>query len=175
MIGNVKIEFSAPADANRWLAWRMEVLREVYGIPPGTDVSDLRRANISYFRAAMASGTHISLHATVGGSRVGVADAVMQRELPAPDNPTGRSAYIMNVYVREEWRGHGIGREMVDCLIEEAVLRGASKIYLESTETGRPFYESLGFRDMKDMMALPQARLRGECKNRMPRVLAGLI
>ena len=58
----------------------------------------------------------------------------------------------MNIYVRKQFRNHGIAHAIVGRLIEEAKKRGCGKIYLETTEEGKPVYASLGFRDMPDMM-----------------------
>ncbi|MDE7347002.1 MAG: GNAT family N-acetyltransferase, partial [Muribaculaceae bacterium] len=73
-------------------------------------------------------------------------------ELPSPDNPTGRCAYLMNIYVREPFRKHGIAHHVVSHLIEVAKKRECGKIYLETTADGKSVYSSLGFKDMPDMM-----------------------
>lgn len=43
---------------------------------------------------------------------------------------------------------------MVRWLTGQALALGIKKIYLESSEDGRPLYKSLGFGNMKDMMCL---------------------
>ncbi len=75
-------------------------------------------------------------------------------EMPSPDNPTGRCAYLMNIYVRPEYQGHGYGKRIVRWLVGVALSRGIKKIYLETSEAGRLLYSFLGFSDMKDMMHL---------------------
>ncbi len=76
-------------------------------------------------------------------------------ELPSPDNPTGICAYLRNIYVREAFRKHGLAHRMVSRLIAEAKSRNCGKIYLETTDDGRPVYHSLGFRDLPDIMKYP--------------------
>ena len=58
----------------------------------------------------------------------------------------------MNIYVREAFRRHGLAHKIVSRLIEVARSRDCWKIYLETTDDGRPVYQSLGFRDFPDMM-----------------------
>ena len=75
-------------------------------------------------------------------------------EMPSPDNPSGRCAYLMNIYVREGHRGEGAGKKIVRYLIGCALERNITKIYLETSPCGRTLYESAGFSEMRDMMLL---------------------
>ena len=74
--------------------------------------------------------------------------------MPSPDNLTGQCAYLMNIYTKEEYRGQGVGKASAGWLVDYAKERGITKIYLETSECGRPLYENLGFRDMRDYMKL---------------------
>lgn len=80
----------------------------------------------------------------------------LYRKMPSPDNPNGECAYLMNIYARSRFRKHGIGNRIVRWLVEQACQRNISKIYLETSEVGRPLYQTIGFSDMKDMMELPR-------------------
>jgi len=133
------------------MRWRIEVLRNVFGVDPGPR---LLVANRIYYRNHIADGSHIALVASEEGEDAGCGAVCFSDELPSPDNPTGHCAYIMNVYVREKFRRHGIARKIIEKLIEEAEKRDCRKIYLETTEEGRPVYESVGFVPMPDMMKL---------------------
>ena len=66
--------------------------------------------------------------------------------MPTFSHPTGKRAHLMNVYTKVEYRRHGIAREMVEILIDEAKSKGVTEISLDATESGRPLYESLWFR-----------------------------
>ncbi len=74
--------------------------------------------------------------------------------MPTYHNPSGKKAYIMNMYTAPEYRRQGIAFRMLDVLIEEARKKGISQIALEATEMGRPLYEKYGFVPMKDEMEL---------------------
>lgn len=133
--------------------WRIEVLRAVFGQEPD---KRLLVANRSYYRTHAADGTHIAYVAQFDGKDAGCGAVCIGDELPSPDNPGGHCAYLMNIYVRPQYRKHGIAHAIVRVLIEEAKARCCDKIYLETTLAGRPIYESLGFVEMSDMMILPK-------------------
>lgn len=133
------------------MRWRNEVIAHVFGKEPSPE---LMEANRDYYRRHTADGSHRAFIAVLDGQEAGCGSICLTEELPSPDNPSGRCAYLMNIYVREAFRRHGLGGAIVERLIDEARKTGCDKIYLETTSDGRPVYESLGFRDMPDMMKL---------------------
>lgn len=133
------------------LRWRAEVIKNVFG--EEADES-LMQANEHYYKKHLADGSHLAFIAEMDGKDVGCGSICLSEELPSPDNPDGRCAYLMNIYVRNDWRKRNIGHNIVQRLIEEARIRNCDKIYLETTEEGRGLYESLGFKDLPDMMKL---------------------
>ena len=58
----------------------------------------------------------------------------------------------MNIYTCPEFRGRGVGEMLVRWLVGQAVQRNITKIYLETSGSGRKLYEKMGFLDMPDMM-----------------------
>jgi len=85
---------------------------------------------------------------------VGCGGICYQREMPSPDNHTGTNGYLMNIYAMPELRAEGIGRKIVEYLIEDAKKRGTEKIYLESSDMAKRLYHEIGFTDMSDYMKL---------------------
>ena len=100
------------------------------------------------------SGKHIACFAQKGGETIGCGGLCLHDEMPSPDNPSGRCAYLMNIYVRKEHRGEGAGKKIVRYLIGCALERNITKIYLETSPCGRSLYEAAGFSEMRDMMLL---------------------
>jgi GNAT superfamily N-acetyltransferase len=152
MIEVIKLE---PNDIDRLMRWRMETLRAVFALPASQDLSSLEQENRAYYERELPAGGHSACMALVDGEEAGCGGVCFQREMPSPDNPTGMCAYLMNVYTRPCFRHHGVGRAVVDWLVEQAQLAGAEKIYLETTEEGRSLYVRSGFVDMEGMMCLP--------------------
>ena len=51
------------ADLDILIAWRMEVLREVFGIPSELDIRELEQANRSYYQTMLKNEGHIACFA----------------------------------------------------------------------------------------------------------------
>ena len=69
-------------------------------------------------------------------------------------NPSGKKAYIMNMYTAPEYRRQRIAIRTLDLLVKDAREQGVSQIALEATDMGRPLYEKYGFVKMEDEMGL---------------------
>ncbi len=159
-------------DLELLLDWRMETLEHVFA---GCPLEGLRSANRRYYQGQLGTG-HIACFAldrqllesaadtflpqadSWQCAIVGCGALCLQQELPSPDNPSGRCGYLMNIYVREPWRHQGYGHEIVQWLMDQAWQHQAGKIWLESSEAGKPLYRDLGFADMEDIMVIEPAR-----------------
>ena len=153
-MSGTRIEKVLLPNLDELITWRMEVLHEVFDIPQDADVSALRATNLEYYRRAFQEKSHIACFALYDGVKVGCGAACLQEEMPSPDNPTGRSAYLMNIYVRPTFRRLHIGTAIVEWLIKEARRNGVGKIYLETSDAGREMYRHLHFHKMTDLMIL---------------------
>ena len=142
----IQIRQATIQDLNVLMQWRMEVLHEVFSIPC-----------LLYTSPSPRDG-HIACFAYVGEEIVGCGGICLYHEMPSPDNLNGKCAYLMNIYTRPQFRGHGIGNRIVRWLVEQARQRHISKIYLETSDKGRPLYQTIGFADMKDMMKLSREK-----------------
>ncbi|MCD7918812.1 MAG: GNAT family N-acetyltransferase [Clostridiales bacterium] len=137
------------SDLEELLRWREVVLREVFSIPAGEDMTELLAANRAYYQTALETGEHIACFACIGEQIVGCGGVCLYPEMPSPDNPSGKCGYLMNIYTVPAMRQRGVGKKTVQWLVQEAKRRGAEKIYLETSEQAYPLYRSLGFQDMK--------------------------
>ena len=131
------------------MRWRAEVISHVFGETPGRRLLvEIRK----YYRSHIPDGSHLEFVAEMDGEECGCGSVCITEELPSPDNPTGRRACLVNIYVRREFRNRGVGRAIVSRLVDEAGKRGCGVIYLETTADGRPLYLSAGFVAMPDAM-----------------------
>lgn len=111
--------------------WRKEVIENVFGeVPSKRLLVGIRR----YYRTHIADGTHIAIVVNADGTDAGCGAICFFDELPSTGNPSGRCAYLMNIYVRREYRGRGIGRTIIMWLVEKARQSGCDKIRFESTD-----------------------------------------
>lgn len=153
-MGHISIHRAGTADIDMLMRWRMTVLAEVFAEHIGTGSDALACANRAYYLRALADGSHVALLACVDGITAGCGGVCFQTEMPSPDNPSGIDAYLMNIYVDPEYRRQGVARAIVARLVETARSKGAGKIYLETSECGRPLYAGMGFNELKGMMIL---------------------
>lgn len=109
------------------MRWRAEVIRNVFGVEPHPR---LLVANRQYYRKHIADGSHLAFVAAENGEDCGCGSVCFTDELPSPDNPTGRCAYLMNIYVREPFRNRGTAHLIVGRLLEEARKRGQRERYI---------------------------------------------
>lgn len=129
--------------------WRKEVIENVFGVVPS---KELMAANRMYYMKHIADGSHIAIVAETDDQDVGCGAICLSDELPSPDNPSGRCAYLMNIYVRKEYRGHGVGHSIVCWLVKKARQLGCDKIYLETTDGARSLYKDIGFKELPGIM-----------------------
>lgn len=129
--------------------WRREVIENVFGVVPS---KRLLVANRQYYLKHIADGSHIAVVADVDGEDAGCGAICLSEELPSPDNPSGRCAYLMNIYVRDGFRLHGVGHSIVRWLVGKARELGCDKIYLETTDGARSLYKSVGFKELPGIM-----------------------
>lgn len=131
------------------MRWRREVIENVFGTEPS---KRLLVANRQYYRRHVADGTHIAIVASTDDTDAGCGAICLTEELPSPDNPSGRCAYLMNIYVREQFRSRGVAHAIVCWLVDKARQLGCDKIYLETTDMAQPLYKSIGFHDLPGIM-----------------------
>ena len=135
---------------------RIEVLRAANGLSGDFDMSKVERQSRSYYEQALADGTHVAYLVFDGERFVGAGGVSFFRVMPTYHNPSGRKAYIMNMYTHPEYRRRGIAAKTLDLLVDEAKSAGIDAISLEATAMGRPLYEKYGFVRMNDEMELPR-------------------
>ena len=67
---------------------------------------------------------------------IGAGGVSFYQVMPTYHNPTGKKAYIMNMYTAPEYRRQGIAFHTLDLLVKDIRKQGVSQIALEATEMG---------------------------------------
>ncbi len=96
------------------------------------------------------------LVADMSGERVGICVATSY----------GLYGFVGELIVSEEWRGRGIGRQLLESAVENLRSRGAASIFLDGVPAAIPLYERVGFRRVCRSMRF-SGTLKGQ---RYPRV-----
>ena len=105
-----------------------------------------------YYKSSILDGTHIAYLAFDGNTCVGTGGVCFYQVLPTYYKPTGKKAYIINMYTAPKYRKQGIATQILNILIKDCLDQGATYISLESTDMGRPVYEKCGFTPLSSEM-----------------------
>jgi GNAT superfamily N-acetyltransferase len=65
---------------------------------------------------------------------------------PGPRYPSGRLAFVYNVYTEPSHRGRGLARQIMTAIHSFCADSGISSAALNASRVGLPLYESIGYR-----------------------------
>lgn len=134
----------------------IEVLRAANKLCADTDMGEVERQSYLYYQKALSDGSHIAYLVFDESGCIGTGGVSFFQVIPTYHNPSGKKAYIMNMYTNPKYRRKGIAYKTLDMLIKEIKSKGISSISLEATDMGRPLYEKYGFVKMNSEMELPE-------------------
>lgn len=105
-----------------------------------------------YYKTAIQDKTHIAFLAFDGDMCVGTGGVCFYQVLPTYFKPTGKKAYIINMYTEPKYRNQGIATQILNFLVEECFQQNIPYITLEATDMGRSLYEKFGFAPLRTEM-----------------------
>lgn len=147
----VEYKIASSDDLEQMMSSRLEMLKVVNALDHEYKFSDeIVENSVEYFK----NGDHTTVLAMDGKRVIGCATICYINIMPTFSHPTGKRAYLMNVYTMKEWQRRGVAMKMVSMLIEEAWKRKVTEINLDATEEGRHLYRKLGFVDSTEGMVL---------------------
>ena len=135
---------------------RIEVLKAANKLSDDIDMGEVKKQSYDYYKKALLDGTHIAYLIFEEDRFVGAGGVSFFQIMPTYHNPSGKKAYIMNMYTHTDYRRRGIAYKTLDLLIKDAKSRGITAISLEATDMGRPLYEKYGFVQMRNEMELSE-------------------
>ena len=151
----LKYKKATIADLEILTETRIEVLRAANELSDDVDMSDVKKQTFEYYKNALENDTHSAYLVFDGEVFVGAGAVSYFQVMPTFHNPTGKKAYIMNMYTNPAYRRRGIAFKVLDLLVTEAKAKGITAISLEATAMGKPLYTKYGFVKMNDEMELP--------------------
>jgi GNAT superfamily N-acetyltransferase len=135
-----------PADVGAWAHLRVALMASLGLVEPATDASAAMEASIAgWLRERLDSPVFGGFVAEVDGRVVGSGGIALYDNPPGP-GPTTREAYVMSMFTEPEARGRGVGRAVLDALLDFArESGGVGRVWLRATEMGLPVYVRAGF------------------------------
>ena len=156
MLEKFKYRKAALEDIDELVRTRIIVLRAANKLSDDVDMDTVEHESYAYYNRALEKGEHIAYLVYDNEKFIGAGGVSFYQVMPTYHNPTGKKAYIMNMYTAPEYRRQGIAFHTLDLLVQDAKKQGVSQIALEATDMGRPLYERYGFVKMEDEMELVQ-------------------
>lgn len=98
---------------------------------------------------------HTTIVAYEGSAAVACGSICYYELMPTYCNPSGKCAYIMNIYTEPSCRKRGIASSILTMLVQDARKQNVQQIMLETTAAGRTVYQKFGFVDAPNEMILP--------------------
>lgn len=141
-------------DIDELVRTRIIVLRAANKLSDDVDMSVVEKESKAYYKRALETGEHIAYLVYDNEFFIGAGGVSFYQVMPTYHNPSGKKAYIMNMYTNPQYRRRGIAFHTLDLLVKDAREQGISQIALEATDMGRPLYEKYGFVKMEDEMEL---------------------
>ena len=151
---NYEYKKATIADIDELVRTRIIVLRAANKLSNDVDMSLVEKESYEYYKNTLETGEHIGYLVYDNETFIGAGGVSFYQVMPTYHNPTGKKAYIMNMYTASEYRRQGIAFHTLDLLVKDAKKQGVSQIALEATDMGRPLYEKYGFVKMEDEMEL---------------------
>jgi ribosomal protein S18 acetylase RimI-like enzyme len=117
------------------------------------------QATEEYFRGALPRGEYLAWvaeSAALPVEVVGGAGVQLRPILPRPSAgghglELGPEAIVLNVYVEPAWRRRGVGEALMRSVLDAMAERNIRRVVLHASDTGRPLYERLGFKQTNEM------------------------
>lgn len=141
-------------DIDELVRTRLVVLRAANKLSDDVDMSKVEQESFAYYKWALETGEHIAYLVYDNETFIGAGAVSFYQVMPTYHNPSGKKAYIMNMYTNPEYRRQGIAFYTLDLLVKDARAKGVSQIALEATDMGLPLYEKYGFIKMEAEMEI---------------------
>ncbi len=147
---NQKVIFRklGPEDVETFVQLRIRQLQE----EGARCTVDLRPQLLDYYRRHLVDGTFVSWLAEADGVIVGTSGMSFVEKPPYYGNPSGRIGLLSSMYTVKEYRRQGIGRALLDRVVQEARAYGCGTVQITASDMGVQLYTDYGFEKNKNFM-----------------------
>ena len=151
-MNEIVFRLATASDVESLTRLRLAFLAEISGASQSDQ--SLRESLAEYFSRTIPSGEFIGFLAVVETTIIATSGLVFHRHPPSNRNPTGREAYIMNMYTDPAWRRRGIATRLLQMLIDHSRQNNCGKISMHALPKGKSIYVNAGFVPIETEMRL---------------------
>jgi GNAT superfamily N-acetyltransferase len=139
------------ADLPHILRHRRAMFRDM-GRGTEAELEEMLPTSEAFLRTALSCGGYRGWLAETNDCRIAAGAGVTTLSwLCGPGDPSGRRAWIQNVYTEPEFRRLGLARRLMETVVEWCRTEGLRTVWLHASQHGRPLYESMGFLPTNEM------------------------
>ncbi|MCF0147209.1 MAG: GNAT family N-acetyltransferase [Clostridium sp.] len=107
-----------------------------------------------FFESTMEKGLLIQYVAIEDNIIIATGGVCFYNLPPSYSNISGKTAYITNMYTKDEYRGRGIATKLLNLLVDEVKRNGCKVIKLQASIHGKPVYKKFGFKEAEGHMIM---------------------
>jgi GNAT superfamily N-acetyltransferase len=151
-VSKITCRFATIADIPALVELRLALQAEAHPETPAP--AGLAARLRKFFAAQISAGEFLATVAEMDGALVAAGGMIYQQFPPSVVNPTGCSAYIMNMYTLPSHRRRGLATKLLKTLVATARKAGCRRITLHAMPGARSLYAKLGFAPRANEMQL---------------------
>lgn len=133
-------------EIDRILELRMDFISEFRPEYSPEQLEEIKRGSSDYFREKTAQGLYTAFFGEADGQVVCTAALLFYDYPPLHSEKPRRIGHVLNFFTRKEYRRKGLGRALMEYLLNYAGEHGVDKVDLDATEAGYPLYLECGFK-----------------------------
>jgi len=143
---NCTFRVAGKDEIERMIELRMEFIREFRPEYSKERLGDIERGSTDFIREKIAQGLYTAFFGEEDGQIVCAAAFLFYDYPPISCEKPRRIGHVLNFYTRKPYRRQGLGRALMQYLLEYARENGLAKVDLDASEDGYPLYLECGFK-----------------------------
>lgn len=146
-MSSITYRLATPEDVQQLVELRILMQVEVNGLTNLDVTTAYLDKVIDYFEGAVGTDKYSSVIALEEEYIVAAAGVCFYQKPPSISGGSGIVGYVTNVYTRKDYRGRGIGTQLMRELNDLAAKKRADKLHLGATPDGAGIYKSVGYQE----------------------------
>jgi len=138
------------ADLPAIIRHRRGMFREM-GFVEEAALDAMEATSSPFIGAALEDGSYRGWLIEAEGRVVSGGGLVVVGYPSAPQDPSTRRVWLLNMYTEPEHRGRGFARAIVEAMVGWCREQGFGWVSLHASDAGRHLYEALGFKPTNEM------------------------
>jgi GNAT superfamily N-acetyltransferase len=124
---------------------RILLFDELGGKQDPSSEAALRESLEIYFKNEL-NKTYLCWYAKAGNEVAAIGGIILRTQAGTPKNPSGKWAYILNIYTAPAHRRKGLATVILNKLMDSAREKGYTAFELRASKNGEPVYIKEGFK-----------------------------